>query len=338
MSEKDYAERAARVLREVRARIGPQRSVDPEPAIDRVADAIRAVASRRRRRRLGLSVAAAGALCAGTMAVFAAMRGQPVVTPPVAAAPARPVESAFVAVGDAPATLVGAGGEPRPLAGAERWNAGDRLRSGSGTVELDGGDGTSLKLAAGSDLQLLRADAERWLRLATGAVSVHVAKLQPGQRFVIVTPDAEVEVRGTRFRVEVGDEKDGCGTVTRVHVQEGIVDVRAGASDVRVPAGGRWPAACAPAPIAAAPRPAVKPAHLQLARTVVKTPRAEAEVLRTSTLATENDLFGSALRAEHHGDRREAIELLDVLLTRFPTTPLRASALAARDRLSQAEP
>ncbi len=335
MSDQHYADRAARFLREARARIAPQRPVRAEPAIDMVAEAIGAVASRRRRRRLLVSVSAAGALCAGAMTVFAALHGRSRVVPGLAAAPPVPAESSFVATGEKPATL----------------HAGDRLHSDAVAVELDGGDGTSVRLAANSDLQLLRADAERWLRLSAGAVSVHVAKLRPGQRFVIVTPDAEVEVRGTRFQVQVGDQGDGCGTVTHVRVDEGIVDVRARAGDARVPAGGSWPNDCAVAPAAAvvpAGRPAIVPAKRARARIApVVSPTAApaparaaalADLPRGSTLATENDLFGSALRAEHHGDRREAIELLEVLLTRFPGTPLRASALAARDRLSQADP
>jgi len=332
VSDQHYANRAARLLREVRAHIAPQRAVQAEPAIDRVADAIRGAAARRRRRRLALSISAAGALCAAALALIAGVRGQSALTPPVAAAPPKPVESTFVAVGDTPATL----------------RAGDRLRSDSGAVELEGGDGTSVRLAARSELRLLRADAERWLQLAGGEVSVHVTKLKPGQRFVIVTPDAEVEVRGTRFQVQVGDEKDGCGTVTHVRVDEGIVDVRAGGGVARIPAGSRWPADCAASPAApasgvvraaAVTRSAAKPAR---ARAVPASPKLAAgvapELARASTLATENDLFGSALRAEHHGDRREALELLEVLLSRFPGTPLRASALAARDRLSQAGP
>jgi hypothetical protein len=331
VSDQHYADRAARFLREVRARISPPHSVPADATIDRVADAIRSATSRRKRRRVVLSVSAAGALCAGAMALFGALRGSVALAPPVAAAPAKPPESAFVAVGDTPATL----------------RAGDRLRSDSGAVELDGGDGTSVRMAAGSELQLLRADAERWLRLAAGAVSVHVAKLKPGQRFVIVTPDAEVEVRGTRFHVEIGDAGDGCGSVTRVRVDEGIVDVRGGGAVARVPAGSSWPTGCVASPAASAaaaphlvpavavvPRVAPKRAHREIAP--VAAPAADA--IRASTLATENDLFASALRAEHHGAPREAIELLDVLLTRFPATPLRASALAARDRLSQAGP
>src|SRR6185312_2196889 len=159
---------------------------------------------------------------------------------------------------------------------------------------------------------------------------VHVAKLGTGQRFVLATPDAEVEVRGTRFQVQLVPAAAGCGqgTVTRVQVTEGVVEVRGPAGDVRVAAGAHWPAACPEpaAPVAGHPRPR---AHVA--------PAARLEV-STETLATENDLFSSALRAEHGGDRREAIELLDVLLTRFPRSPLQASAAAARERLHRALP
>ena len=57
-----------------------------------------------------------------------------------------------------------------------------------------------------------------------------------------------------------------------------------------------------------------------------------------STLATENDLFSSALKAGRAGDRREAVELLNVLLARFPNSPLRQSAESARAKLSESIP
>jgi hypothetical protein len=326
VSDRDFADRAARLLREVRARIAPQRPARPEPTIDLVADAIHRVASRRRRRRVALSASAAMGVCAGAIAVFAALQGRRPAPSPVAVMPAPIAESALVERGERRALI-----------------AGDRLSSEAGPIELAAADGTSVQMAVGSDLQMLRGDAERWLRLASGGVSVHVAKLKPGQRFVIVTPDAEVEVRGTRFHVQTGEAADACGVVTRVRVDEGIVDVRAGGTLVRVPAGHQWPDGCATTPaVAAAPARAVvpaaraKPAHARVvAAAPVAAPIATTEAARLSTLATENDLFSSALRAEQHGDRREAIELLDVLLTRFPGTPLRASALAARDRLSR---
>src|SRR5262249_49437272 len=76
-----------------------------------------------------------------------------------------------------------------------------------------------------------------------------VTKLQPGHRFVVATPDAEVEVKGTRFELVVDGEASRCepGIRTRLTVQEGVVAVRHGGSEVRVAAGSLWPA-CPPAP------------------------------------------------------------------------------------------
>jgi hypothetical protein len=153
-----------------------------------------------------------------------------------------------------------------------------------------------------------------------------VAKLEAGQRFVVLTPDAEVEVRGTRFHVALAspDENCGHGTPTRVVVDEGVVVVRSPTGEVRVPAGERWPAVC-PAPPAPVPPPPSIVARRQ-SRPALATP--------ASTLATENDLFGAALRAERSGDRAEAAHLLDALLTRFPGSPLRESAQRARARVT----
>jgi hypothetical protein len=179
---------------------------------------------------------------------------------------------------------------------------------------------------------------ERWFRLARGAVSAHVTKLKAGERFVIDTPDAEVEVRGTRFQVTVvpGDEACGRGVVTRVAVSEGVVVVRSLGQEVRVDAGHHWPLDCSertilaerPAPERATASVKHVPAH---ASSVKSTP---AESVSASTLATENDLFSAALKAGRAGDHREAAELLDVLLARFPQSPLRQSAESARAKLS----
>jgi hypothetical protein len=51
-------------------------------------------------------------------------------------------------------------------------------------------------------------------------------------------------------------------------------------------------------------------------------------------LATENDLFGAALKAERAGDLRAAAQLLEVLISRFPGSPLEESAEKARARVN----
>jgi hypothetical protein len=205
-------------------------------------------------------------------------------------------------------------------------------------VALATKDESSVEVEPHSDLQLMRADTERWVRLGRGAVEVHVAKLKAAERFVIATPDAEIEVRGTRFRVAVVPALNDCGrgTVTRVSVTEGVVVVRSFGLESRVEAGRRWPTDCAESPLSIAPfaasavrrepkrQPSQRPAPVHDSVT--------AEV-SASTLATENDLFSAALRAESTGDNREAIQLLDVLLMRFSDSPLKESAALARARL-----
>lgn len=72
-------------------------------------------------------------------------------------------------------------------------------------------------------------------RLVRGRLALHVAKLDPGQRFIVELPDGELEVKGTRFDVEV----DGEGTRT-VHCSEGQVALRIGGREVRLFAGDAW--------------------------------------------------------------------------------------------------
>ena len=225
----------------------------------------------------------------------------------------------------------------------QEWHAGERLLSDALPVALTGADGTTLEVDPRSELQLVRADVERWFRLARGAVSAHVTKLKSGERFVVATPDAEVEVRGTRFQVTVvpPDEACGQGVVTRVAVSEGVVVVRSLGHEVRVEAGHHWPLGCPERtpPVAPAPERATVSVKRAPARARQRRRRARpAESVSASTLATENDLFSSALKAGRAGDRREAVELLDVLLARFPNSPLKQSAESARAKLSESIP
>jgi hypothetical protein len=244
----------------------------------------------------------------------------------------------FVVEGTAVATVTAIGGPSQPLLPGQQWRSGERLQTDGRSISLATKDETAIEVEPHSDLLLARADSERWLQLGSGAVDVHVAKLKAAERFVITTSDAEVEVRGTRFRVAVVPAVDDCGqgTVTRVSVTEGVVVVRWSGQQRRVEAGSHWPADCAERAVSVAPSPA---ADLRARSNRQTSPRAS--VVRVSpsvgvspsTLATENDLFGAALKAASAGDRREAMQLLDVLLARFPASPLKESAAVERARL-----
>jgi hypothetical protein len=340
VKEHRYAQLAARLLRAARGRLGPHPSTPPGDAVVLLASVIRSTAARRRRRRIAKSVgAAAGAVClALTLGWVLTRSHRPTSTGSVADSAAVPRPS-FVAEGSAVATVMPVGGAVQPLLPGQGWRAGERLRTDGRSVVLATTDDTALEVAPHSDLQLVRADAERWLQLGSGAVDVHVAKLKGAERFVIATPDAEVEVRGTRFRVAVVSAVDDCGrgSVTRVSVTEGVVVVRSFGRESRVEAGRRWPADCAEGGFSLAPPPAGAPGEEPRRQA---SPRAAAARdpasanASASTLATENDLFGAALKAEGAGDRREAVQLLDLLLARFPASPLRESAAVERARVA----
>ncbi len=343
-----YALLAARFLRGARARIRPQRSSAPDHTIAMLAGVITVAAGRRRRRRAaGMAGVATGmlglalilALGLKRTASLPATAGREATPPPTKQTTKQTTKQRFIAEGSAFASVTAANGEVQPLLIGQEWQAGERLRSDALPIALTGADGTTLEVDPRSELQLVRADAERWFRLARGAVSAHVTKLQAGERFVVATPDAEVEVRGTRFQVTVvpADEACGAGVVTRVAVSEGVVVVRSLGHEVRVEAGHHWPLGCPERTVSPVP-PAPERAIVSVKHAPAHVKHESPESVSSSTLATENDLFSSALKAGRAGDRREAVELLDVLLARFPQSPLRQSAESARAKLSESLP
>ena len=99
------------------------------------------------------------------------------------------------------------------------------------------------------------------VRLTDGTITVEVDKLQPGERFRVITNDGEVEVRGTAFDVAADADR-----LRAVHVLHGRVEVRPErAPMVALAAGQRWQAeqvaSVEPAPEPArAPEPVTAPA------------------------------------------------------------------------------
>lgn len=338
-----YAELAARILREARARIAPRVGGDPERVVPVLGEAVRR-AHRARWARLwiaGGSAAAAAAIIPLSLFLFQGRGGGGAVgaagSPPVpVASGAVPASggAAFALTGSSlPAAFLDASGAAVPASRASLL-AGDRLITGDTPVGLRGPDGTELGLEPGTDVRLARADSTRLWRLDRGALQVHVAKLHGGERFLVATPDREVEVRGTRFRVSVVPAVGDCGggTLTRVTVDEGVVVVRpAGGAEERVTAGGAWPTDCRPQQAVKSLAEHHRPvAHV----TAAPAPIAEAPAKdlggsqppATSTLGLENELFGRAVRAEREGDAAKALLYLDQLISKYPHGSLRESA------------
>ena len=161
-----------------------------------------------------------------------------------------------------------------------------------------------------------------------GSIELHIAKLAPDHRFIVGTPDSEVEVRGTRFTVGVVPADPGCGAGvrTRVAVTEGVVVARrhSGIED-RIAVGEQWPSGCIHA-AADAPGMTIKQAAGVAAVVAPST---------GSSLADQNDLFAVAAAAKRRGDARGALAALDRFLALYPASPLAESASVERMRVRQ---
>jgi hypothetical protein len=218
---------------------------------------------------------------------------------------------------------------------------GDALRTGAGgEIAVSLSTGTRLGLGGGGTLEVAALGPVQRFALRAGRLRATVAKLGDGQRFVVATADAEVEVRGTSFEVTVVAPSPSCGdgSTTRVRVFEGVVAVRSSGREARVRAGQVWPPRCSPEPVASgttAVRPApAAPRKLAAARSrrSPAPPRAPA-LGPASTLAEQNELYSRAIEARRRGDEGEALEQLGQLLTRYPTSPLVESARNERGKL-----
>jgi hypothetical protein len=291
-----------------------------------LADAIRGSARRRRVRAWVVGgVVAIGSAAAAAALSFGAHRAVPDslahAPAPAAQLPRPAVPSGF--------TIAGPDGAP--------VTPGETRATRAESLALSAADGTSVRVGPGSEITLVRADTIRWFQLLHGSIEAHVAKLAVGERFVIATPDRQVEVHGTRFHVSLvaADQDCGHGTVTRVRVEEGVVTVRAsGSPEERIEAGAVWPAECPPhAPLMAAQPAAIAVARPHRAPAPPAAARAPAPAPAHSTLGAENDLFAAAARAARAGDAPAALRALDELVTRYPASPLRAPAEAERVRL-----
>jgi hypothetical protein len=255
--------------------------------------------------------------------------------------------------------MVGVDAAPIPVVEGMALPQGFRLVAPpAGEVRIAAPRGTTLTLEGGGEVAVKDATSIQRYELKEGAIRARVAKLITGERFIISTADAEIEVHGTAFRVAVVPVDPACGggTITRVSVTEGVVSVRRDGTEVRVTPGHVWPEKCseaqavAPAEPAAGPSarvrvrgglarsnavhvtaPAVAEAPAE-APAPVETP-AEAPPLSKSELAAQNDMFASAVRAKRRGQGSQAVRILERFSREYPNSPLAESAAAQRMKL-----
>jgi hypothetical protein len=321
-----YARLASRLL--ARSEIPaapPPAPADRAATIAAVAVAIRARA-RRQRLRVGvlsmIGVAAAFALAFGLSRYVAQQPHASAFSGPSAARGAVQIVARLV---NANATL-----EFPQTPNADGWTigAGSRVFAPlDRRVMLSMSSGTSVLVHEGGDMSIVGTGAVQVFRVDAGSVEFQVAKLSPGDRFLVDTSDAEVEVRGTRFRVSIVPDPCANGVLTRVSVTEGVVAVRRAGGEVRVRPGEQWPADCDQAAIPLVPASALPRA--------APAPPATSE-RRDSPLGEQNALFAVAVDARRRGDTSGAIAALEQLLSRYPSGPLDESARAERLRVVRA--
>jgi len=278
--------------------------------------------------RIGVPLAAAAAVVLAALGVRGWKQQRREVAAPVASVAKTPLNAAVARTLDGEVVIVRAGTELSVGSGLV-VEPGDRVLATKGArAGLALPTGTQLLVDRGGDLAFLGNDTTQSFFLGAGAVRADVAKLHPGERFVVRTADVEVEVRGTSFRVErvVPDATCGNGVATRVLVFEGVVTVRSGATVTSVAAGEQWPR-CAPT-TASAP-----------AASASSAPSVVAKASAASELAAQNKLYGDAMAAKQRGELAVAVTGFESLLAKYPNSALaeqatveRMKALAKMDR------
>ena len=321
---------------------------DPESAArrrDRVVAHVSSVlekeqrASKRRRWRplvAALLAAAAVVLAVGGLRSIRRHQELATATLPAPAARARALEGAV---------LLARRGELSPV--AMDWEtlleSGDELRTaalGGATVVFSTGIVVNVGPATTFSVGSVRTEpgGRDAVVLTMGRVDVAVPKLEDGHSFAVRTPDAEVIVHGTRFSVTVASPSQGAPVITSVQVTEGRVSVVHAAEQSSLGRGETWVSGALPAVMQPASDGAL-PGGTSSGQRFEPSPSARPpagarpdKALPQSSLADENRLFQSAMEAKRRGDDRSVVSTLDVLLTRYPSSPLAPDARVERFR------
>ncbi len=342
---------AARFLREsVKLEGAPPSSEARGAAIVAIERAI-ATRSRRKRVRLGLgvaaSVAAAAAIVLGVFRVLpsAGDAGVASSTPlrvhPVSGSAQNGMRATVIASNES--DLIKA----TPLRDGALVSHGQRVMTpADGKIVLAHPSGTELTLGGGSDMSIVEDDQNRIYSLGKGTLDLRVAKLETSERLVVRTLDAEVEVRGTRFHVEVTDPTTTCdGHATRVSVDEGVVVVRRDGAEARLTAGQSWPTCmqvAGPQPTGPALQSSTPPSPVPsggpsggitrdpVTPQVASSGSSGSSASSGSSTIEQNDLFDDGIEKKHRGDMAGAAASFERLLAKYPQGPLAESAAAQR--------
>lgn len=237
---------------------------------------------------------------------------------------------------------------PQLLGTRSRLPLRGRLRSlDEKAVTLRTPQGVQVALAEKSEIELgqIAVSADHSvLSLNAGQIRCSVPHLPAGSVFSVRTSDAEVIVHGTVFSVEAPVS----AAPTCVRVEEGRVEVRLGGQYRLLEAGGSFgcavPVTDAAIPdspqSAASSSSASNPSVKHAAPTSVHARSATASPAQqspTGTLADESRLLAAALVKEREGQRAQARELFQTLVTRYPQSALAVEARAGLARTRDPE-
>jgi ferric-dicitrate binding protein FerR (iron transport regulator) len=287
----------------------------------------------RKRWFAGLAVAAVLAVAIGAVGVRKALTT-------TVASPAHLTITAIageVTVQGARRLDIAAGISARVAAGGDLTTA----PQGEARIELDG---LELQVFGGTRVALAELEAPASaLRLVAGKVRCRVPRLSPAQSFSVVTSDLRVVVHGTDFSVEI--PPSGAPAGTTVHVDEGVVAVQHASGEITLAAPQSWTSPSIAEPPAAAPPshdlapPTAAPATAKHGSDATarepppsrKPPSPAAP--SPGTLDEETRLLRSGLAAERKGDFAGAAGSLELLLSRYPQSPLGPDARRALARV-----
>jgi hypothetical protein len=294
---------------------------------------------------------------------FAAMGAGAVLwmRPPAATTPSTMSAAPLAGAGPAAASvrdlagdvqIVRAGRSVMRAARAAALLPGDELVTRDGaktTFDLPGG--ASVAVSPESRVRWLSepgaAAADLRLALAQGRVDLRVPPRDGS--LVVLTPHAELVVRGTAFTVNVMKAPDR-GDGTCVAVSEGALTVRARGQEAKVVSGGTWSSFVDRSLCGlgfAVEKPAVEnpePTTAKVAVSAVRKAKVPASATRpprpsrpasSSSLALENRLFHAAALAHQRGDDAESIRLFDELVRTYPDSALVPEALETRRRAAE---
>lgn len=309
----DLARLAAEGLAKQRVEPPKQEAAARRATIAAMGRAIEAQARARRNRRwLAMSVFAAA-----MMILFVAVRsrpGAPRSQSPVAVQPQLDASAHLETSGAVALHRAGESQTTAPLSGAA-VRAHDRLvTANDGHAAVVMATGTRVTVNAASELFVSSLGVRQDFTVAAGSAYFKVAKLAGGERFLVRTADAELEVRGTAFHVQV-DSAAACER-TRLRVDEGVVVVRRGDVELVITARGSWASQCAHT--ATTPSASVSATASALMPAVANKNGKLAGPPGVSDLSQQNDAFAVALAAKKRGENAAALAAFDSYLARWP--------------------